>query len=153
QARYWELACRLGVAEPSDLQPREHASETDRWIYPIMERVIEGIERGNLACIELGVEFIEQDQTFPFGRRLKSNTARALRRAELTEDQKERICKRVIAMLVAGHVPREYRQYARLARKAGLADWWAQAQGRVNVTTPHVRRYYHYFTRHVVGPK
>ena len=151
QARYDEFARRLRVAEPSDLQPMETASADNRWVYPVMERVIEGIGRGDVACVELGVEFIEEDRTFPFGRILKANAGRALRHAELTETQKERIRKRVVEMLIAGHTPREYRQYAKLARKIGLGKWWAWAQDRLNLSSPYVRHYYDYFRQHVVG--
>ena len=151
QARYDELARRLWVAEPCDLRPMEVTSGNSRWVYPVMFRVIEGIGQGNAACIELGVEFIEEDRPFPFGRILKSNTARALRRAELTPGQKERIRKRVIEMLIAGNTPREYREYAKLARRIGMGDWWARAQSRVDLANPYVRRYYDYFRQHVVG--
>ena len=89
QAYYDQLARRLRVAVPSDLRPHELVSADGHWVYPVMDRVIEGIGRGDIACIEIGVEFIEEDQTFPFGRILKSNTARALRRAELTAWQRE----------------------------------------------------------------
>jgi hypothetical protein len=116
-----------------------------------MERVIEGIGRGDAACIELGVEFIEEDRPFPFGRILKSNAARALRRAELTAAQKERVRKRVIEMLIAGNTPREYRQYGKLVRKIGLGEWWVLAQGRLNLASPHIRRYYDYFRQYVVS--
>ena len=30
-----------------------------RWIYPVMRAVIEGMERGDPACIILGIEFID----------------------------------------------------------------------------------------------
>jgi hypothetical protein len=150
-AYYDQLARRLRVAVPSDLRPMESVSADIQWVYPVMDRVIEGIGRGDIACIEIGVEFIEEDQTFPFGKRLKSNAARALRRAELTTWQKERIRKRVMEMLIAGHTPHEYRQYAKLARKIGLGEWWAQAQGRVDLAKPYVLRYYDYFRLHVVG--
>jgi len=129
----------------------EVTSGDSHWVYPVMFRVIEGIGRGNAACIELGVELIQEDRPLPFGRILKSNTARALRRAELTPGQKDRIRKRVIEMLIAGNTPREYREYAKLVRRIGVGDWWARAQGRMNLTIPHVRRYYDYFRQHVVG--
>jgi hypothetical protein len=150
-AYYDQLARRLRVAVPLDLRPMESVSADIQRVYPVMDRIIEGIGRGDVACIEIGVEFIEEDQTFPFGKRLKSNAARALRRAELTSRQKERIRKRVMEMLIAGYTPHEYRQYAKLARKIGLGEWWAQAQGRVDLTRPYVRRYHDYFRRHVVG--
>jgi hypothetical protein len=75
-----------------------------------MWKVIEGIEKGDLACAQIGVEFIEESASFAFGKILKSNTARALRRAPLTSEQKERIRRRVAEMLCAGYLPREYRQ-------------------------------------------
>jgi hypothetical protein len=71
------------------------------------------------ACIRIGIEFIEEDAKFPFGKILKSNTARALRRAELTEGQKQRIRRRVFGLLRDGHIPHEFREYAKLVRKIG----------------------------------
>ncbi len=34
---------------PSDLSSREHWAEGHHWIYPVMNRVIEGIEKGDPA--------------------------------------------------------------------------------------------------------
>jgi hypothetical protein len=52
---------------------------------------------------------------------LKSNTARALRRwGRFSNEQKDRIRRRVFGMLRDGHIPHEYREYARLARKVGF---------------------------------
>jgi hypothetical protein len=125
-----------------------HAEDEKRWIYPVMDRVIEGIESGDLACAEIGVEFIEEDASFAFGRILKSNTARALRRNPLTDELKERIRKRVVAMLEGGYLPREYRQYAKLARKIGLGQWLAEIKERVPIDNPWAQRYYKYFEEH-----
>src|SRR5882724_1321064 len=82
--RYDLYVPRFGIAEPYDLSPVVHSAEGKRWIYPVMWKVIEGIEKGDLACSQIGVEFIEESLSFAFGRTLKSNTARALRRASLT---------------------------------------------------------------------
>jgi hypothetical protein len=153
QTRYQQLAGRFRLSECSDLRPLEAVSPTCRWIYPVMFRVIEGIERGDPACVEIGVEFIEQDQSFAFGRTLKANTARALRRAMLHPSQQERIRKRVMEMLVNGQTPREYREYAKLARKVGLGQWWDWAKNRVDLTNPYVSRYYDYFRQHAVDVK
>jgi len=122
--RYAAYARQSKVSPPLDLKPNEHEERNRRWIYPVMFQVIEGIEKGDKACIAIGVEFIEEDERFSFGRIIKSNTARALRRAELTSEQAERIRSRVVQMLIAEHVPREYREYAKLLRKVGLGDWW-----------------------------
>jgi len=146
--RYSEYARRYGVTSPCDLKPMVHSTEQGEWIYPVMDRVIKGIENGDLACAELGVEFIEESDSFPFGRILKANTARALRRASLTDGQKERIRKRVTEMLSTGYLPREFRQYAKLARKIGLGGWLQQIEEQAKGGDPWVQRYYAYFKEH-----
>ena len=118
--RYRKLAAELGVRAASGLVPREHSEAGVHWIYPVMETVIEGIERGDAACIELGVEFVESGHHQPFGRILHSNTARALRRAPLTPNQAARLRDRILDMLVRGQVPHEFKQYAKLVRRIGL---------------------------------
>lgn len=118
-ARYTRYAAEMGIV-PRDLSPMEHSERGRHWVYPVMEKVIAGIEAGDAACVCLGIEFIEEDAKFPFGKILKSNTARALRRALLSEEQKQRVRRRVLDLLRAGHVPHEYREYAKLVRKIGF---------------------------------
>jgi hypothetical protein len=149
QERYSSKARRLQVSPLLALKPLEHDERSRRWIYPIMFQVIEGIETGDKACIEIGVEFIEADDRLPFGRIIKSNTARALRRATLTQEQIERIRERVMNVLVLGCVPREYREYAKLLRKIGIGDWWPFIEGRADLSNRYVMRYYNYFQKHV----
>ena len=149
QERYAAYARKLKVSSFFDLTPRTHEYWHRRWIYPVMDKIIEGIEQGDKACIEIGVEFIEEDKRFPFGRIIKSNTARALRRAVLSSEQVARIRKRVVQMLVAEHVPREYREYAKLLRKVGLGDWWPFIEEQANRNNPYVMRYYNYFQQYV----
>jgi hypothetical protein len=52
--------------------PGEPEEGQGRWVYPVME----GIERGDKASVAVGIDFIEEDAHFPFGKTLKSNTAR-----------------------------------------------------------------------------
>lgn len=146
--RYALYARRYDIAAPRDLNPVVHSTKDTQWIYPVMERVIEGIQSGDLACAELGVEFIEENASFAFGMILKSNTARALRHAHLTDEQKERIRKRVTEMLEAGYLPREFRQYAKLARTIGLREWLSRIEGHAELGNPWVQRYYLYFKEH-----
>jgi hypothetical protein len=118
-SRYEAYADELRIA-PRDIAPAEHSGGGRRWVYPVMTKVVEGIAAGDVACVRIGIEFIEEDSKFPFGKILKSNTARALRRASLSEEQKQRVRRRIFGMLRAGHVPHEYREYARLVRKIGF---------------------------------
>jgi hypothetical protein len=147
RSRYAVYVSKYGIVAPRDLEPVVHAKDNKQWIYPVMDRVIEGIESGDLACAEIGIEFIEEDASFAFGRILKSNTARALRRISLTEEQKERIRRRVVGMLKQGYLPGEYRQYAKLARKIGLGEWLPQIRDGAT-DNPWVQRYCSYFEEH-----
>lgn len=149
QERYATYARQLKVPLPIDLRPREHEERGRHWIYPVMFEVIKGIEGGDRACIELGVEFIEEDARFPFGRIIKSNAARALRRSVLTSEQKERVRNRVAHMLIAEHVPREYREYAKLFRKVGMGRWWTFIEKGANRNNPYVMRHFDYFQQYV----
>jgi hypothetical protein len=151
QQRYKLYAQRYGIALLSNLSPYEHTENGKHWIYPVMYQVIEGIENGDPACAEIGIEFIEESASFTFGQILKSNTARALRRAALTPEQKERIRKRVVEMLCTGYLPREYRQYAKLARKIGIEDWLSQIEREADLTKIWVQHYYRYFKGQVAG--
>ncbi len=138
--RYAQFAADAGVA-PRNLSPREHTEWGRHWVYPVMEKVIEGIEAGDAACVRLGIEFIEEDAKFPFGKILKSNTARALRRASLSEEQGQRVRGRVLSMLRAGKVPHEFREYAKLVKKIGLH---AAELGEVPGTSERVSRFRSY---------
>ena len=147
-SRYDAYVRRFNIQSPRDLRPLVHSEGTKRWIYPVMYQVIEGIEAADLACAEIGIEFIEENQSFTFGQILKSNTARALRRTCPTEEQKDRIRKRIAAMLIAGYLPREFRQYAKLARKIGLGELLSQIKGQVPLDKPWVQRYFAYLEEH-----
>lgn len=139
--RYARYAREMKIAR-RDLSPYEHCDGARRWVYSVMERVIEGIEGGDRACVAIGIEFIEQDGRFPFGKILKSNTARALRRTELSEEQKARIRHRVFGMLRAGRVPREYREYAKLVRAIGYE---AREVPDAPTDNPYAMRFRAYF--------
>jgi hypothetical protein len=145
QRRYLEHARKLGIQGVSDLAPKEHAEGGVRRVYPVMDEVIRGIEQGDAACIELGVEFVESGHKQPFGRLLHSNTARALRRAPLTPEQAARLRARILGMLVAGHVPHEFKQYAKLLRRIGLGQPWEAVRGQVDQANPYVMKYVRYF--------
>jgi len=140
-ARYGQYAAEAKII-PLDLSPMEHEERGHRWVYPAMSKVIEGIEAGDRACIRIGIEFIEEDAKFTFGKILKSNTARALRRAVLSDSQKHRIRRRVFGLLRDGHVPHEFREYAKLVRRIGFD---ASEIPEVDGSDPYVERFRRYF--------
>ena len=145
-ARYLEYAKKFKVSHPRDIAPQEHISGEIRWIYPVMQSVIDGIMAGDEACKWIGIEFVEQDSRFSFGRILKANTARALRRAALSADQVNRLRHRFSHMLLRENVPREYREYAKLLKRIGLGELRAQIDAGVNRNNRYVMRYYNSLT-------
>lgn len=145
QSRYLKHCARLKIQAPRTLEPMTQRTADTIRIYPIMEPVIEGIAAGDPACMILGVEFIEQDASFPFGRILKSRAARALRGCELPDALKIRIRYRVADMLAAGNTPREFKEYARLLRKIGFDGLWPRMSASVHVGNEYAMRYFNYF--------
>ena len=141
--RYNQYCQELKIA-PADLSPVEHVEGEINWIYPVMDKVIAGIERGDAACRRIGIEFIGADRKVPVGKILKSNTARALRRSDLTAGEREAIRGRLVAMLIEGSVPHEYKQYAKLLKKVGIGEYWDEIEGRIDRSNRYVMRYYKY---------
>ncbi len=121
--RYDEYSRQFHVASQRILQPQTHTEGSTRWVYPIMTAVVQGIKDDDPECTELGIDFICESKSFPFGMTLKSQTARALRKATLTAKQLDRIRSRVAQMLLEGYLPQEYRFYARLLRRTGLGQY------------------------------
>ncbi len=149
--RYAELAAD-GAAQ---LTPREHVQGRVRWIYPVMDDVIARAREGDAAAIELCVRFVLSGHQQAFGRILHATAARTLRRVArspngLSRDQRERLRARILDMLVAGQVPHEYHEYARLLGRIGFAELWPDVRARVDTTNRWVMRWVGYFEiRHV----
>ena len=61
--RYRDHARRFRVA-PRDLSPAEHIAEGKHWVYPVMEKVIEAVEAGDVAAAEVALEFVEEVPPF-----------------------------------------------------------------------------------------
>ena len=121
--RYEDYCRQFHLPAQRILQPKTHTEGGIRWVYPIMDAVIEGIRQDDPACTELGIDFISESKGFPFGITLKSQTARALRKATLTRSQEDRVRTRIAKMLLEGYLPQEYRFYSRLFRRTGLGEY------------------------------
>jgi hypothetical protein len=130
------------------------------WIMPVIMQVVEGIAQDDPACVEIGIELIEEDAKFAFGKIMKANVANALRRGKLSEAQKQRIGDRVAGLLAKGIVPHEMRQYTRLMKRIGLGS---QAGALVEqhrrlmevgqAANPHLLRFLRYLVDPKLGPR
>jgi hypothetical protein len=147
QKRYKEYASAANV-KPQELIPRRHIEGERMWVFPLMEQVIERIEHGDEAAIEIGIDFIMEDDFFVFGSILKSNTARSLRRVSLSQNQQKKIRERLIAMLLSGQVPREWREYKRLLKAVGIGSLWPVLESGIDRQNQYVMRYYTYLDEH-----
>jgi hypothetical protein len=159
--------CRKFGCQPRDIafEPFRLASGTGRepvvrpWIEPIIREMIIGIARNDRACIEIGIELIEEDAKFAFGKIMKVNVAKKLRHAKLSEPQKERIRNRVVNLLARGLVPHEMREYARLMKRVGIGqhtDALAAVMDRYaefGIEARYVQRVVSYLLDPKLGPK
>lgn len=125
------------------LEPQTAEEGSVKWVYPLMDAVVDGIEKRDPACIELGLELIEDSASMPFGMIIKSNAARALRRSAdlLTEGQCNRIRKRVADMLISEYMPREFLQYVKLAKRIGFEREIHLVESNANLENRWVRHY------------
>ena len=144
--RYQKIASTLGVPA-QQLVPNRRQEGKRSWVFPLMDKIVEMIDLGDGAAIEIGIEFLEEDDFFAFGRLIKSNTARALRRATLNETQKERLRQRIVSMMLAGNVPHEFREYKRLLRAIGVEQFWPALDNGVDRNNRYVMRYYDYLNQ------
>ena len=137
--------CKRHGRDPRVVAPQVHVEGDVRWVYPIMFSVIDGIRAGDPACVDLGLEFIESGHSQAFGRTLHATVACVLRQSSLNPEHVGRLRARILGMLVAGQVPREYREYAKLLRRIGLGEGWAAARQSVDRGNQYVMRYVNYF--------
>lgn len=111
---------------------------TSKWGEPIREDVIEGIQRGEPAAIEDGVLFLEVSPRYFRSGYFKASIASNLKRAPLTDSQRERL-RQIILAAVDSDVGPEFNEYARLAVVVADAAFLAQVQARERAAEGWVR--------------
>ena len=150
--RYQNYCQQLKINDPQDINPEQiqNLASGKMWIYPVMNKIIDGIEQNDEACKIIGVELVEENTKMPFGRILKSNTARALRRTDLNQNLQARLRKRIISMLIDGNVPHEYKEYAKLLRKIRIdKNDWQIIEQCFPQDNQYTMKYYLYFKKYL----
>lgn len=112
----------MKVGEPLELVPRTAQQGQSHWIYPVVEQVLDGAAAHDAACVQIAVDLVCSDERFTFGKVFKDRAANVLTHADLSQAQVDRLRARAIAMLRSGFVPPEFKRYARLVRRIGLAE-------------------------------
>lgn len=109
--------------------------------HEVLGRVLAAADAGDAACVELLVEFVHEDRKMFAGKGYKA-------RAALTYGQEDRIRRRIVKMLLAGNVPYEFQEYAKLLRRVGLGEWGPVIEREAPAWNPYVARYVRYFRLH-----
>lgn len=112
----------MNVGEPLEFVPRTAHQGESHWIYPVVEQVLDGAAAHDAACVQIAVDLVCSDVRFTFGKVFKDRAANILAEAELSHEQMDRLRVRAVAMLRSGFVPPEFKRYARLVRRIGLAE-------------------------------
>lgn len=96
----------------------EHAAIRLDWA---VSEVAQAIKGGDRSAVVLGYSLLMEDPHLPFGKSLKSNLARALKRhiELLTEEEQLGLASKTAVLLSLQFCPREVEDYCRLIRKMG----------------------------------
>jgi len=122
QARYRQICRDLRLPDARRISPRIVDSGPTRWVFPVIDDVLEGVRHGDRACVELAVRYLVDDPRAPFSRSAKPRLARLLRNSDLSEGQKERLRARIVALFELPYPGREFRWYLNLLRRIGIGD-------------------------------
>ena len=143
--RRYQRYCQKYHVEHHALEPTDYMVERG-WATCMLRILIERMKSGDLAAAEICLEMMEEDRSLAFGPIVKSNIPRAMAKCALTDRQKERIRERVLTMLLRGYLPKEFRQYAWLARRLGLGEW-EKKLSKVDLSNPWAKWYVDYLTQ------
>tara|TARA_Y100000589_G_scaffold321902_1_gene353995 strand:+ start:1210 stop:1704 length:495 start_codon:yes stop_codon:yes gene_type:complete len=141
QERYRNLSLQLGGVAGFYPEPRKYTNQRGAsWTYNVMESVVDGVQLGDCACIELSIEYIADSPMGSNTGYIRERMARALRHAELSDKQKARLAFIFINMLKTGKLYKEYREYIRLFKCIGINPYRPELCGLANSNKLYVRR-------------
>jgi hypothetical protein len=96
------------------------------WVSAVFENLRNSVSSGSEDAIEIACIFIENDPTWlPFGKLIKSNLARALKKnvPKITAANRKRIIATTLRLLQENHSPRELEDYAKLVKKFPSSEY------------------------------
>jgi hypothetical protein len=141
QRRYSDLRVLLGDVEGFDLDPRRYTNNRGiTWIYNIMDAVVDGVQLGDNACVQLAIDYIEDDVMASTTGYIRERMARALRHVELKEHQKERLTEVFLNQLAQTNLHKEFREYCRLFKTIGIEPYRKEIEEHARSDKLYVRR-------------
>ena len=141
QNRYRKLSLEVGGVGGYQPEPNVYTNPGGTtWIYNIMESVVDGIQLGDMACVQLSIEYIQDNIMGPTTGYIRERMARALRNSELTNDQKKQLANIFLNMLHSGQLLKEFREYCRLFKVIGVDPYQNDIeQFRASIGTPKIK--------------
>jgi len=110
------------------------------WTYNIMNSVVEGIILGDKACIQLAVDYIEDNIMSPTTGYLRERMARSLRHVDLTPYQKESLAKTFLNQLSTQSINKEFKEYIRLFKTIGINPYKKDIEIYTQSDKEYIRR-------------
>ena len=141
KTRYRELSLSLGGVAGFQPEPRKHTNQRGAsWTYNIMESVVDGIRLGDMACIQLSIEYIHDGEMGSTTGYIRERMARALRNASLTKNQKAELAKIFLGMLESDKIYKEFKEYTRLFKRIGVAHYAEEIERFKKSNKQYIRR-------------
>lgn len=116
------------------------------WVSSVFENLRDSVALGNEEAIEIACIFIEYDPTWlPFGKLIKSNLARALKKVvpKIVTMNRRKIIIVTLKLLQEKYTPRELEDYAKLVKKFPSSEYIDLVDAFVPLSKKacHVQRY------------
>lgn len=129
-----ELEALLGVSLMR-YYPEQTISHSGIMLGRVGDNLAKVVATGDSLAIEDACRLISKDPKLPFGKLIKSNLARALRKAAkyVPEADRTRIVQRTASILSLEYCPREAEDYCKLVKHLGAAE----ARAVVETANPH----------------
>ncbi len=141
QLRYRELSLKVGGVGGYYPEPRRYTNQRGAsWTYNIMESIVDGVQLGDKACVQLSIEYIRDNEMSSTTGYIRERMSRALRHAELTNDQKKELAKIFLGMLNTGEIFKEFKEYSRLFKRIGVTPYIKEIELYKNSSKQYIRR-------------
>lgn len=139
--RYRELSLSLGGVSGFEPEPRKYTNQKGvTWTYNIMDSVVDGVQLGDKACIQISIEYIAAHDMRSTTGYIRERMARALRSVELTKVQKVMLAKVFLSQLESGKLYKEFREYSRLFKKIGVEPYRREIEKFENSNKHYIKR-------------
>jgi hypothetical protein len=118
------------------------------WLSQTFDKVRKAIVAGDTVAVSLACELIERDPMLPFGKLIKSELARALKKKVelLVASERAQILSATVKLLNQQYAPRELEDYCKLTKKLPEAEYIA-ALSRVVPKNPKAEQFLAYLAQ------